>query len=267
MELEPWIPLLILIPVMLLLALGVIGFMVLFQKRLHQHQQNLQKLQAARQQQLLEVTMQAQEEERRRVARDLHDEIGTMLSLVKLNLYQLSPVMEGASEELRAVERHIKQLLDEVIGSVRRISQDLMPVVLDKMGLQQALEALRRSVPDTSGVQVAFVCNDKSRRMAPKLELMLFRIVQELLNNSLKHAQASTISIELHLAEKEATMRYADNGVGFDYVEVLQKGQGMGVVSLQSRVDLLKGKMKTRSLAGVGTQVEVIVPIQQSTDY
>lgn len=267
MEIEPWIPLLILIPVMLLLALGVIGFMVLYQKRLHQHQENLQKLQATRHQQLLEATMQAQEEERRRVARDLHDEIGTMLSLVKLNLYQLAPVMEGANDELRAVEGNIKQLLDEVIGSVRRISQDLMPVVLEKMGLQQALEALRRSVPETSGVQVTLICDDKSRRLEPKLELMLFRIVQELLNNSLKHAQANAISIKLQLTEKEATVHYADNGVGFDYLEVQQKGQGMGVVTLQSRVDLLRGKIEIRSLAGVGTQVEVKVPLQQPTDY
>lgn len=264
MEVKPWIPLLIITPVMLLLAIGVIAFVVLYQKRLLEHQQHLQKLQETKQQQLLEATMQAQEEERRRVARDLHDEIGSMLSLVKLNLYQLTSMIKDANDEIRTADDNIKKLLDEVIGSVRRISHDLMPVVLDKMGLQQALEALRRSVPATFGGKVTLECNDKSRRLEPKVELMLYRIVQELLNNSLKHAYASAIDIQLQLNDEEAALLYSDNGVGFDYHQLQQKeGQGIGVVSLQSRVKSLNGNITIESMAGVGTQVGIIIPIQQ----
>jgi signal transduction histidine kinase len=128
------LPLLIITPIMLLLALGLIVFVVLYQKRLIQHQEQVWQLEASKQYQVLEATMQAQEEERRRVARDLHDEVGSMLSLVKLNLYQLTGSIKGESDEVCGAEANIKKLLDEVIGSVRRISHDLMPVVLDKMG-------------------------------------------------------------------------------------------------------------------------------------
>jgi signal transduction histidine kinase len=257
------LPLLIITPIMLLLAIGLIVFVVLYQKRVIQHQEQVRKLQVTRQHQVLEATMQAQEEERRRVARDLHDEVGSMLSLVKLNLYQLIGSIKGATDEVRSAEDNIKKLLDEVIGSVRRISHDLIPVVLDKMGLVQALDALRRSVPGSSGVSVRLECNDRSRRLQPKQELILYRIVQELLSNTLKHAHASAITIELLFADTEVTVNYSDNGIGFDY-EKLQKEtmqEGIGVVNLQSRVDLLRGHMNIQSLAGVGTQVEIRVPV------
>lgn len=257
-------PLLIITPIILLLALGVIVFVVLYQKRLLQHQEQVQRLQTTKQFQLLEATMQAQEEERRRVARDLHDEVGSMLSLVRLNLHQLVSGMDGASEEVRSAEQTIKKLLDEVIGSVRRISHDLMPVVLDKLGLVQALEALRRSVPATAGVTVTYECNDKSRRVDPKLELVLYRMMQELLNNALKHAHATIIHIKLLFVEKEVTLHFEDNGVGFDYAAHLQAAaHGVGVVSLKNRVNLLNGKINIQSAAGAGTRVEITVPTKQ----
>lgn len=257
-------PLLIITPILLLLVLGVIVFVLLYQKRLLQHQEQVQRLQTTKQYQLLEATMQAQEEERRRVARDLHDEVGSMLSLVRLNLHQLVAGIDGANEEVRHAEQTIKKLLDEVIGSVRRISHDLMPVVLDKMGLAQALEALRRSVPATAKVAITYECNDKSRRLEPKLELILYRMVQELLNNTLKHAHATLVHVKLLFTDDEVTLHFEDDGVGFDYAAHLQAAaQGVGVVSLRSRVNLLNGKMNIQSEAGVGTRVEITVPTKQ----
>lgn len=257
-------PLLIITPIILLLVLGVIVFVLQYQKRLLQHQEQVQRLKTTKQYQLLEATMQAQEAERRRVARDLHDEVGSMLSLVRLNLHQLVAGMGEANENVRSAEQTMKKLLDEVIGSVRRISHDLMPVVLDKMGLVQALESLRRSLPATANIAVAFECNDRTRRLEPKLELILFRMVQELLNNTLKHACATSIHIKLLFKEEEVMLHFEDNGVGFDYVAHLQAtAPGVGVVSLRSRVDLLNGKMTMHSAAGVGTRVEITVPIEQ----
>lgn len=257
-------PLLIITPIILLLVLGLIVFVLLYQKRLLQHQEQVQRLKTTKQYQVLEATMQAQEEERRRVARDLHDEVGSMLSLVRLNLHQLVAGMEGANEEVRSAEQTIKKLLDEVIGSVRRISHDLMPVVLDKMGLVQAVEALRRTVPATANATLTFECNDKSRRLEPKLELLLYRMVQELLNNTLKHAHATLILIRLLFEEEEVILHFEDNGVGFDYAAHLQTAaQGVGVVSLRSRVSLLNGNINIQSAAGVGTRVEITVPVKQ----
>lgn len=254
-------PLLIITPIILLLVLGVIVFVLQYQKRLLQHQEQVQRLKTTKQYQVLEATMQYQEAERRRVARDLHDEVGSMLSLVRLNLHQLVAGMVGATENVRNSEQTIKKLLDEVIGSVRRISHDLMPVVLDKMGLVQALESLRRSVPATANATLTFECNDKSRRLEPKLELLLYRMVQELLNNTLKHAHATLIHIKLLFTDEEVILHFEDNGVGFDYAAHLQAAAlGVGVVSLRSRVNLLNGNMNIHSEAGVGTRVEITVP-------
>ncbi|MCJ8164527.1 sensor histidine kinase [Pontibacter sp. E15-1] len=262
-------PLLIITPIILLLVLGVILFVVQYQKRLLQHQEQVQKLQTTRQYQLLETTMQAQEKERRRVARDLHDEVGSMLSLVKLNLHQLMANLGEPGDDVRRSEQTIKQLLDEVIGSIRRISHDLMPVVLDKLGLVQGLESLRKSVPGTSGLTVTLACNDKGKRLNSRLELILYRVVQELLNNTLKHAQASRAEIGLHFTEHEVLLSFSDNGIGFDYEAQLQKADyqaGVGLVSLQSRINLLNGKMITQSSAGGGTRFDISVPTTQETN-
>ena len=232
--------------------------------QLERLQEQMQRLQTSKQEQLLNATMRAQEEERRRVARDLHDEVGSMLSLVRLNLHQLVAGVEGGGAEVREAEQRIKELLDEAIGSVRRISQDLMPVVLDKMGLVQAVGALCRSVPATAGVTATCACNDKSRRLDPRLELVLYRMVQELLNNALKHARATTIHIELLFADDEVTLHFEDDGVGFDATASGQAvAQGVGMVSIESRVRVLNGKIDIQSAAGLGTRVRITVPTKQ----
>lgn len=256
-------PLILITPVMLVLAVGIIVFVVHYQRRMLQHQEQLRKLQAIKQQQLLEATFHAQEEERRRVARDLHDEVGAMLALVKLNLYQLVNKVKVKDDELLSAADKMKQQLDEVLGSVRRISHDLMPVVLEKMGLAYALDALRRSLAVTGQLELTFSCNDKSKRLSPKHELLLFRMVQELLNNTLKHAQASQVAIDLEFKDSATLLTYTDNGMGFD-LEALRQEQtpegGLGIMSLQSRAALLNGHINLSSSPGAGTTAEITIP-------
>ncbi|WP_299823997.1 sensor histidine kinase [uncultured Pontibacter sp.] len=253
-------PVLYITPVLLALAIGIIGFVFMYQRRMLQHQVQLREIQEMKQRQILDATLEAQEEERRRVARDLHDDVGATLALVKLNLHQLiAPLQDKTNGQ------GIKSMLDDVIGNVRRISHGLMPVVLEKMGLQRALDAMKRSLPETSGTTMELICNDNNRRIAPKLELSLYRVVQELLNNTLKHANASIVTVQLQFSEQELYLTYTDNGVGFDYKKLMESqensSQGLGLMNLQARIHLLNGTFAYHSAKNSGTKADICIPI------
>ncbi|MHC2990726.1 histidine kinase [Pontibacter sp. HJ8] len=261
--LDPWLPVLIITPVMLLLVAGIIVFVVRYHKRLVAHHEHLRHLQEIRQRQLLEAALEAQESERRRVARDLHDEVGGMLALVRLNIGQLggqpAPSVGASDTAVRA-----KQLLDEAIGSVRRISHDLMPVVLEKLGLIQAIRSMAHSIPPGSGLEIKFTHSQDYERLQARQELLLFRILQELLNNSLKHAGASVITIDLQKNGPEVRLTYTDNGKGFAYAPASQDtpgATGLGLKNLQSRVSLLQGTFAYNSAQGAGIKAEIVIPI------
>lgn len=252
-------PVIIITPVLLVLAIGIILFVFKYQRRMLQHQEHLRQLQEAKQRQLLDATIQAQEDERRRVARDLHDEVGAMLALVKLNVHQLT-----AQAENKEAGQQVKKMLDEVMGSVRQISHNLMPVVLEKMGLPQALEAMRRSIPVASGVEMKLQCNQPEKRVEPKTELFLYRAVQELLNNTFKHAQASEVLVNLQFSDKALQLIYQDNGNGFDYENLSKQpdtGGGLGLMNLQARLELLNGRFDFFSARNSGTKATISVPI------
>ncbi|MCP2043784.1 sensor histidine kinase [Pontibacter sp. HSC-36F09] len=260
---ETLTPLLIITPVLLVLAIGIIVFVFAYQRRMLQHQEHLRELQQLRQRQMLEAALDAQEEERRRVARDLHDEVGGMLALIRLNIGQ---VERKCAENEAAAEtaQRSKELLDEAIHSVRRISHDLLPVVLDKMGLVQAINSLVHSVPPDSGLEVKFTHNLEKFRLEARQELLLFRILQELVNNTLKYAEASLITINLHHEDDKLTLRYTDNGKGFNYDATLDAGggsSGLGLKNMQSRVDLLNGAINFFSKLGAGIKAEIVVPV------
>ncbi|MBD1397059.1 sensor histidine kinase [Pontibacter sp. JH31] len=254
-------PLFIITPVLLVLAMGIILFVFAYQRRMLQHQEHLRQLQEARQRQLLDAALEAQEAERRRVARDLHDEVGGMLALVRLNIGQVALKANGNNAAIETANRS-KQLLDEAIHSVRRISHDLLPVVLDKMGLVQAINSLAHSVPPESGLEVRFAHNLDKDRLDVRRELLLFRILQELLSNSLKYAEASLITVDLHRADGQLKLSYTDNGKGFDYDASHQASSagGLGLKNLQSRVDLLDGSLYLFSKVGAGIKADIIIP-------
>lgn len=270
-------PLILITPVMLILAVGIIVFVVLYQRRMLQHQENLRQLQLIKQHQLLEATFKAQEDERRRVARDLHDEVGAMLAVVKLNLHQMVTSANLQDEAFLAKSYNMKQQLDEVLTSVRRISHDLMPVVLEKMGLVPAFEAMRRTLAATGHIELFLHYNQKNIRLPAQHELLLYRMVQELLNNTLKHARASQVNINLDFGAATTLLKYKDNGIGFNMDamrEEQQQSGGLGIMSLQSRTALLDGSIHIHSEPGTGTTAEISIPVlplqdqtQQTTNY
>ncbi|MCC3158389.1 sensor histidine kinase [Hymenobacter sp. 15J16-1T3B] len=252
-------------PVLLILALGIVGFVLRYQRRLLQQQEELRREREYAQAQSLEAALLAQEEERRRIAGDLHDAVGTMLSIVKLHL-------SGLPESATTVE--MTAMLDQAISEVRRISRNLLPAVLQKFGLAFAVEALGRAVPE-GGPRVTIQQVGEPRRLPPHHELAVYRVVQELLGNGLKHAQARQITVRLEYGEHRLAIEYADDGVGYNHaaIEAMTSPDirtGLGLTNLRSRVAVLRGVLRHESAPGAGTRVWIsfpaaYLPIAQST--
>jgi len=263
---EALIPLLLVTPILLLLSLGIVGFVIRYQRRLMLQREEMQLMQQQgqrqAQQQALEAALLAQEDERRRIAADLHDGVGTTLAIVKLHLNALQQpelTQEAAS------------LLDQAITEVRRISRNLLPAALQKFGLPFALEALARTVPAEGPTQVVLEQRGEPRRFEAKYELIAYRIVQELLGNGLRHAHASTITIVVDFGTEDLKLHYSDNGIGFDSATLESQPSpnsrtGLGLTNLRSRVTLLQGTFRHESAVGAGSQVWISLPLPYLTD-
>ncbi|WP_046243287.1 sensor histidine kinase [Hymenobacter terrenus] len=253
------LPLILLTPTLLVLVLGLVWFVVRYQRIQMRQQQELAQLQDAAQQQALAAALVAQEDERQRIAGELHDGVGTILALAKLHLYAPGST---ASPEASA-------LIDQAVAEVRRISRNLQPATLQQLGLTQALRALIQAVPIDVGPEVRLEQEGSLGRLIPPHELMVYRIAQELLTNGLVHAAAPHIVLRVSAVPGLLTLTYSDDGQGFDLAALEElpppgpHGQpvGMGLINLRSRVAVLGGQLHYHSEPGVGTRVEAILPV------
>ncbi|QIX62587.1 sensor histidine kinase [Hymenobacter sp. BT18] len=246
----------ILIPIILLLALSIAAFMVRHQRRLMRQQDHLRSVRETAQRQALEAALLAQEEERRRIASDLHDEVGTTLAIVKLHLTAL---------EMHEQTRDMTALLDQAIGEVRRISRNLLPAALVKFGLAFALQSLARAVPAGSTC-VELQLHGQPTGLNAVQELAIYRIVQELLGNGLRHAKAAQIHLQVSFAPNRVLISYTDDGVGFDPIQSEtppppETRTGLGLTNMRSRIELLQGTLRHQSTPGAGTQVWISFPV------
>ncbi len=254
--------------IMLLLAIAIVSFIVYYQRRLIQEQIEKQKLKAEAQERMLAATIQTQESERKRIAKDLHDEIGALLAAIRLGVIQIgSDETTGTFGVEKAEEA--KKLIEETIKNVRRISQDLMPATLEKFGLVAALKELCQKLEKASGVRMDFDGNEIDFPLKMQSALALYRIVQELINNTLKHAKATKIIISLQKTNTLLYLTVADNGSGFDleYARGQSKGvRGLGLSNIESRINMLNATIRYETAPGEGTQVTIEIPLEANRD-
>jgi signal transduction histidine kinase len=234
---------------MIFLAGAIFFFFVTYQKRLLTKQLELNKVKTDHQKKILQNTILAQEKERKRIAQDLHDEVGAMLSVVKLNVARI----EKKSQEKKPKELagETKIYLDDVISQVRRISRALLPPSLDRLGLFFALEELANWVNKSEELKIECKKSGEQFRFESKNELAIFRIVQELLNNAIKHSGADLIKLHIRFSENYLVVVLADNGKGFILEDKLNTG--LGLKNLESRTEILKAEFKMKSKPGLGT--------------
>jgi two-component system, NarL family, sensor histidine kinase UhpB len=194
----------------------------------------------------------AQEMERVAIARNLHDEVGQLLTGVLLQLDSIAEVVPAHSEEIGETKRVVRQALEEV----RRISSELLPEMLEHLGLISALTELATSFQRRSGIRVGRALDSGVAGLSPEAELAVYRIAQEALTNVARHAQASSVTISLHQAGGRVVLRIVDDGLGFPGVPQ----EHGGLRSMRERAVLLEGALAVKSAPGGGVDIRLEVP-------
>lgn len=242
---------------MLLLAAAIVLFVTFYQKRMFEARLRQQVLEGEFQQKLLEATLDSQESERRRVSGDLHDSIGGMLSAVRVGLSAIGRQLP---------DTHIldaqKQMLDDTIESVRKISRELMPATLEKFGLIPAVRELCEKMQATTQIQIGVMELGETRQLEMKRRLMIYRITQELLNNAFKHSKATYIEVVFSFKEN-LYLIVEDNGIGIDPKHMEESGRkSLGLFNIQSRVQLLSATVTIDRDKRDGSKIIVSIPYE-----
>lgn len=200
--------------------------------------------------------VEGQEEERKRIAKELHDGLGVLLSTTKM---QFSAIRETNPESKALIEKASK-LLEQASGDVRKISHNMMPGLLTRLGLFEALEDLFENLADTRGIQTSLEIKGAAERLPENKEIMIYRIVQEMANNTLKHAEAANISMQVEVHPKSIALTYSDDGKGFPVGEKLAQ-KSLGLQSIRSRVKFLDGNISIESSLGKGVLYDIVIPL------
>ncbi|HYK47558.1 MAG TPA: two-component regulator propeller domain-containing protein [Parafilimonas sp.] len=238
-----------------LYALLVAGIVyTLYRNRISQ----LEKKQAAQ----IKAMVATQEEERKRISRDLHDDIGTKLSALKLFLSSLSEkASETNNEEIKLLAESSEQFIKEAMQDVRQLLLNLSPTVLEEFGYTTAVEGLVNKINETKQIRFILVVFGMNYRLQRDYELALFRITQELINNVLKHAEAKNVSLQIGQRDEKIILMMEDDGKGFD---VTAHKDGYGLHNLDARTRLMHGTITIDSHPGKGTSVLIEIPYGKS---
>ncbi|RIJ42434.1 PAS domain-containing protein [Pontibacter oryzae] len=205
----------------------------------------------AQQKQHLQVALQTQEEERKRIAEALHNGLGQLLYGIKLHFEQL--------DSTNTPSTHVKALLEEAIQETRTIAFELMPSILQDFGLEVTLRELCQKL-SKAHVSIALAVYDASARFDPEIEIAAYRMIQELINNSLKHSEATHVRIEVCEAKSSLYLQVSDNGKGLDKT-MLKKEKGIGLRSIKKRLKLMGGKLRIEVNTIQGTRIRLKLPL------
>ena len=234
-------------------------FARLLQNLLLQLEERNQQLRA-----LSERAINAQEEERKNIARSLHDDTGQALSMIIFNLERLENRLPLDENELHEKLSATRMVATNMLTELRKIVAGLRPTVLDDLGLIPAIRWYARSVLEANGVQVTMSFPEEPVNLPTHVSTTLFRIAQEGINNIMRHAGASTTEICLTLAQSSVLLQIRDDGQGFDIQQadgLAGKLQHLGLLGMRERAELVGGKFLMESTSGQGTQLQVYVPL------
>lgn len=200
----------------------------------------------------LQAMVLGEENERKRVAKDLHDGIGVLLTSVKLRLSNFQDKVESKEDFQNSLEQ-----IDNACTEVRRISHNMVPASLTKLGLQEAILDLLDNVRASTEIAIEEALDYEEGAYDESKEVLIYRVIQELINNSLKYADPTRLRIALSKSKQEYQLTYEDNGKGFEKSKVKS---GLGLRSIASRIDILKGKLTFESAPGQGTTYNITIP-------
>ena len=230
---------------MLALAIGLIVFIIFHQRKVIRYQSQLQKMEHDQQKMLLNASIRLQEEERQRIAADLHDDAGPLLATARLYLNE-NLVNQDKTTQLQAIY-NAKQIIDDTIQLIRNISHSLMPPTLKNFGLESAVNDLFQKISGAGTMNASCRFHDYRERMLPEKELIVFRVIQELVNNILKHSNASFIHLTQNMNDGKCFIRLHHDGRGLtqhDFEKLNKSTVGLGLKNIQSRLKVLHGKIQ-----------------------
>lgn len=206
---------------------------------------------------ILSAVLHTEERSRLHFSKEMHDGLGPLLSSAKMSLSALSP--ESFTPEQREILRGTAYVIDEAIRSVREISNNMSPQVLNDFGLAQGVKNFVSRSVSLHGVEISYTTNLRAERFDKDVEVIIYRIICELINNSLKHSHCTFITLTLTLEGKDLHLEYKDNGKGFNPQAVADCG--MGLSNIASRVNSLNGTLDLWSKSGEGMRANVVVHI------
>lgn len=245
------------------LAAGILIALLLFQNYRSRTEQRLQAerlaaLEKQREAEQLRSMIAGEEQERKRIAQELHDGLGTLLATVKLQFNAVQNERPDV-DEVKSYQKADK-LLDEACTEVRKISYNLMPAILQQYGLEYALQDLCEGINRSGHLEVNFIPYGLDYPFDDQMAISIYRIVQELVKNTLRHAEATSLIVQLSVEDEMLNIVVEDDGQGFDPAEKLQH-PGIGLQSIQSRLALLHGKMEIDSHPGAGATFLIDIPL------
>lgn len=227
---------------MLVLSVGLVIFIYLYNKRVHRFNQRIQDMEKEQQRILLSASVKLQEEERQRLAADLHDDAGPLLATVRLYLNE-NLVNHDKATQLQSIFQ-ARQIVDDTIQLIRNISHNLMPPTLKNFGLESAINDLFQKISGSGTINASCRFHDYKERLKEEKELIVFRMVQELINNILKHSNSSFIHLTQNIHAGKFFMRIHHDGKGIvqtDFEKLNKSNIGLGLKNISSRLRLLNG--------------------------
>jgi two-component system, NarL family, sensor kinase len=229
-----------------LLAIIIIGFTVSFFKQ--QRKFNKEKIKAE---------IRTSEEERKKLSSDLHDDLGPILATIKIYVNALSQKNDGDKDLISNINKY----LDGGIMRIRAMANGLMPNTLQRKGLKKALEEYIFNIESYVPFEIHFLFPDLQLSLTSEAELNMYRIIQEVITNTIKHSKATVLQLNFEKKENTLMIYTIDNGVGFEYTDHNFVSSGYGLSNIKSRMEMLEGKYTIYSRPGEGIRYTLAVPI------
>ena len=204
---------------------------------------------------IINIVIHTEERERMRFSKDIHDGLGPLLSSAKMSISALAGT--ELSPEQKEIINNTNLVIDEAVKSLKHISNNISPHILNNFGLERAIENFIKKFESICDLKINFKSNMKNVRLKNNIEVILYRIVCEMVNNTIKHSGASEANVLLMLNGGVLTLDYCDNGCGFIVENALENSSGMGLSNIISRVESIKGEVKIESNLGQGTRFTI----------
>lgn len=243
------------IAISIIIALGMI-----YIKKIFRFIESIDRLKTNSEKRVLSAIIKTEEKERKHFAKELHDGLGPLLSSIKMSVSGLSTTQD--EEKKQKIIRNIDTVTNEAITSIKEISNSLSPHILNNFGLYSAIEAFSDKINASNIIELVFSSNIKNIRFDFNVETILYRVVCELINNTLKHASAKKINIDINIEDKTLSIYYFDDGIGFDVEKILShETTGMGYSNIITRLKSINGKINASCEPNTGLHININVEI------